>query len=128
MCLAIKQGVPEQTEGFGWKIFRQPHKGGKLRSNTFGPAEPRPRRTWLQATDAHVGGFYPRGKADEAGFHIYLDRQDAFDKLNSFSRKVVRKVRYRGAFLQGTGDGSSRASRARIVVAREIYIIEANRA
>jgi len=134
MCLAVTNGIPEKTEGFGWKVFQQSKPGAKLYSKYFGNAS-HPRRQWIRAEESaqsrEGNGIF---NASENGFHIFVNRQDAVsysaDYWKSDRRFVVRKVRYRSAFLQGTGDGNyyEPNSLRPVVVAKEIYIIEANRA
>lgn len=135
--MKIAKGVPEKTEGFGWKVFRQSAKGKPLRSCLFNVGINLPRRKWIIASinAAHLNSGYH--KPAEAGFHIFQSRIDAINYAagegrNSWSllahvRLVVRKIHYRQAFNHGLGDGSVSRD-APIVVAKEIYIIEANRA
>lgn len=127
MCLNTRKGTPEKTEGIGWKVFSQTHKGATLHSQMFDGHLVRPRRTWIKAaTNAEGMGWYRQG---EEGFHIYANREDAAASLSDtvFSHSVLRKVRYRGAFQIGSGDGRWNGGNRVVVVAKEMYIMEANR-
>lgn len=133
MCLqSISKEPLEKTEGIGWKIFRQFQKSGRVTGLTFCPNTFYSRRTWYVRSLDFVRDPTPK-KLANAGFHVYVNREDAVTCLSYIQNKleisnaVVRKVRYRKAFSHGSGDGFNQP-RIPVVVAEEIYIIEANRA
>jgi hypothetical protein len=102
MCVTQYVRTKKKT-GVGYKVFNV--NGKQLISEFWGGA--RPVRKWLKA----AGGYHRYG----AGWHIFTSIQSARAWADGAAH-LVRKVKYRGAFLVG------KQSNFRVVVAKEIYI------
>jgi hypothetical protein len=126
MCLSKNNRVtkPRIKSGYGYKVFRR--YGGELYSLCYDDQTPRPRGKWLQASKGILYGDSP----NDEGWHVYLRKADALGESRMMDSKslpgselrVLVRVRYRGAFARGLGDGGWNM-KAQIVVADEIYIL-----
>jgi hypothetical protein len=126
MCLAKDKRVtkPRVKAGYGYKVFRRYR--GELYSLCYDDLTPRPREKWLTASKSEPNGDGP----DNEGWHVYLRKADALgggrilDSKSLLGRelRVLVRVRYRGAFARGLGDGGWNM-KAQIVVADKIFIL-----
>jgi hypothetical protein len=115
MCLSlrVKITVPRRKAGYGWKVFRRERR--QLFSVCQDEFTVRPRKKWLDA------GPYA-GRTHDDGWHIYLRKADVKTAYMATEHGVLLRVRYRGAFARGIGDGGWN-NRAHVVVAKELYIL-----
>ena len=120
MCITVTNEHPEPT-GPGYKVFIRcgRHFFGEYSGRRYF-------KKWLHCDsyqDTHIGAAHIDY---DPGWHIYLSLADANKVLhqtsNSFNR-VVRKVRYRGAFLSGPIKDSLKGEGLPVVVAKEILIL-----
>ena len=118
MCIVVTNENPEST-GVGYKLFE--HRGRFLAgSNNIDDRKTRPTKKWLEERDYRFGTSYLKYAC---GWHIFKNLEDAIEKQTNFNDRwgvqVIRKVRYRGAFVSGPQDDTG----AYVVVANEILII-----
>ncbi len=112
MCLTtISRGKPGST-GIGYKVFK---KRGRLLCGEFSTGR-RQTKTWLKAGDYTDDGGASEIIGYSPGFHIFKDLCLARKWLDP--GEVVRKLKYRHAYLAGESTGYSIPT----VVAQEIYI------
>jgi hypothetical protein len=124
MCLTTAKPATK-TSGIGYKVFEM-DPNGKLVGCCYGTTTPKPTRRWLKASRGYAGTLTNPADTLNIGWHIYLRRKDAKQLLETYTRKgmrVLRKVKYRGAHHEGTGDGGWN-HRARVVVADEMFIFK----
>ena len=121
MCIRVTNKHPEST-GPGYKLFGT-HGRFLVGSNLIHDNKPRPTKKWI-----HEKGFRDNQIMPRYGFgwHIYKQLADAIAEQIRFhtSEKrwgpmLVRCVRYRGAFVEGTQKFEAFPT----VVAKEICII-----
>lgn len=124
MCLTSIDSIKPVEVGTGWKVFRV-HK-----------FKPEIRSSYIDQT--HTPGIWSQaiGDGSEAGFHIYKNRRDArlckkwWDKAHCdrLFTAVIKKVIYKDAFLQGSGDGGYVSQfvdyPVKVVVAKQMMILE----
>lgn len=128
MCLTTITNRNTKSTGVGFKVFIEDSRG--LMSEWCGNDRPKPIRKWIHEIDSRLGtraekiytetslsslsllsplNSYPKG------FHIYKSLKDVL----CFPPNVIKKVRYRGAVVEGT-----QAPGCKVVVAKEIFILK----
>lgn len=119
MCLDTITSTNPPPEGVGYKVFR---KYGRFLSGEWTSGK-RPTKQWLKSAGNKSNGGASKIKDYDWGFHVYKTLR--FANIQCCSREVVRKVRYRKAFVEGRRVPYIRRKGqvSLIVVAKEIYII-----
>ena len=125
MCLAKSpRFIPKRKTGEGWKVFRLGSSFTHSRSRNFLIGEfsegRRPTGEWLKAENYRGGACVSRSDY-KPGFHVFMKYQEAVDytKREVPSDSIIRKVRYRGAYLMGS---IIYRSSYQVIVCREIWI------
>ena len=113
MCIDVTNTKPEPT-GIGWKVFcRQ----GRYLTGDLTRGARRPTKRWLHESVYRVDADPLINPLPyDFGWHIFKDLQAA--KEMCFSWTKIRRVRYRGAFVEGEFLHPND-----VVVAKEIFII-----
>lgn len=113
MCLFNTKPISKK-KGKGYKVFGRNSAGYLLGdySRTF-----RPINQWLHEKDYRPLSIGLMGSLTyRPGFHIFIRKKDAIYWASFFTYSVVRKVKYRNAFVGGEFSGKE------CVVATEIKI------
>lgn len=124
MC--IVQGTAKTAmrgSGVGYKVFDT--DGVNLYGVCYGQNTVRARGKWVTCVDLR-GRF--QDPEFNVGWHVYTKKRDTRMLLRSVMpqhaghKLVVMKVKYRGAKIEGMGDGGWNLN-ARVVIAREMFIL-----